>query len=264
MKKSVIIYSFSVVAILAFYSFSGNDMRYPSGAPAGYTGSPFDGKNCTHCHGGATANVDGWITSNVPETGYVPGETYDINLTVSAGGKKGFEISPQSLTGDLQGELHAVSGTKLVGNGKYITHSNKVSSNPAIWTFQWTAPSEGTGNVNLYGAIAINESQTKLTSLLIPENITASVIENEQPQIIVFPNPVQSNLTIYYSLSKPEYVKVNLYDINGTLIDILLSEYQAQGNQSLNYLVDGNLESGIYLISIEYNSKMIVKKIVVQ
>jgi hypothetical protein len=264
MKKFFIFYLFVFVAVMAFYSFSGNDVRYPSGAPAGYTGSPSDGKDCTHCHNGTASDVDGWITSNAPETGYVPGETYDITLTVASGGKKGFEISPQSFSGNLQGELHAVAGTKLVGSGKYITHSNKVSSNPAIWTFQWTAPAEGTGNVVLYGAVAINESQTKLTTLLIPEDITATISEIEEPRIKVFPNPVKNNLFINYSLPEPENVKVKLYGINGALIDILFSGSQAQGTHSLDYLVDGSLESGVYLISLEYNSEKIIKRILVQ
>lgn len=44
------------VTILVFSSFVA---FYPTGAPAGYTGSPGDGKNCTDCHGGTAENVSG-------------------------------------------------------------------------------------------------------------------------------------------------------------------------------------------------------------
>lgn len=263
MKKFSFIYLLIVVLSIVFYSFSGNDSRYPNGAPAGYTGSPSDGKDCTQCHGGTASNVEGWITSNIPESGYIPGEMYDITLTVNSGGKKGFEISPQSFTGDLQGTLHAVSGTKLVGSGKYITHSSKVSSNPAEWTFQWTAPAEETGNVVFYGAIAINESQTKLSSLIIPEDITAGIVSEQKSELNVFPNPVKDRLNISLWVTEPSQMSVSLYSLNGSLVNEFTNT-QVANDQNLSFAITDNLISGMYLLKVVLGDKTIVKKVFIK
>ncbi len=264
MKKVYLIYVALFCVSLIFYGFSGNDSRYPTGAPAGYTGSPFDNKNCTHCHGGNLSTVQGWITSNVPETGWIAGETYDITLTVNSGGKKGFEISPQSFLGDLQGTLIAVSGTQLVGNNKYITHTSKVSATPAVWTFHWIAPEEGTGNVVFYGACAINESQTKLTSLLLPEDITASVQTEKETTINIYPNPASSAINLSYELTNTEDVTISLFNVNGRLIKNILSQNQAAGSHKISYNIDNKMSAGIYLVSIKYGTHSTVRKILVQ
>ncbi len=146
-------------------------IAYPTGAPAGYTGSPGDGMNCTNCHGGSTAAVTGWITSNIPAQGYTAGTVYNITVTVSGSGKKGFEVSPQNSSGTQLGVLGAGSGNHLVGGTKYVTHSAAGStSSTATWTFTWTAPAAGTGTVTLYGACVVGKPNIKLTSLVVNEN----------------------------------------------------------------------------------------------
>lgn len=163
----------SVIAMMLvvsiFQAFSGDNTDYPGGSPAGYTGSPGDGKDCKQCHGGTTAAVANWITSNIPVEGYVPGSTYTITVTVTGSGKKGFQVSPQNGSGDLLGTLTAGNGTELNGGGKYVTQSSSVNTNPAIWTFGWTAPNAGTGEVTFYGAFTLNKPVTKTSFLTVQE-----------------------------------------------------------------------------------------------
>ncbi len=82
------------ILTLTAFSLGG---RYPNGAPAGYTGSPADAKDCTFCHGGNPTTVPGLIKSNVPAEGYTGGNTYTIIATVGGTGRKGFEVSPRTL-----------------------------------------------------------------------------------------------------------------------------------------------------------------------
>jgi large repetitive protein len=169
-KSSLILVS--AIFILLLSSFA---VLYPTGAPAGYTGSPFDGKNCTQCHGGTATTSTGWITSNIPAGGYVAGQTYQITATnsITGTGKFGFEVSPQNATGTLLGTLAAGSGSQLVGSNKYVTHSN-ASSSLSSWTFNWTAPSAGTGNVTFYGAFARRHpGPTVLSTLVVTEQTAA-------------------------------------------------------------------------------------------
>jgi hypothetical protein len=189
MKKMIYILAFPLVAgmVLFFSSYGGDECDYPSGSPAGYTDSPGDGKNCTQCHGGSASPVTDWITSDIPAAGYTAGTTYNITVTVSGSGHKGFEVSPQDPSGTQLGTLIAGTGSHLTGGTKYVTHNSDPTSNPATWTFQWTAPASGTGDVTFYGAFAVSKNTTKTSTLLVSENLAVplTVIATATPQTIL-------------------------------------------------------------------------------
>ncbi len=181
MKKHLLLLSIPVLvtSLMLFSSFGGNENSdYPSGSPAGYTGSPYDAKDCHNCHGGSTAFVDGWITSDIPLEGYTPGASYTMTVTVTGSGEKGFEVSPHDLSGTLLGTLVAGSGNKLVGSGKYVTQSSGSTANPKVWNFTWTAPAPGTGEVTFWGAFCVNKSTTKTSTLIVAENVLVPLTVN--------------------------------------------------------------------------------------
>jgi hypothetical protein len=168
MNKLFTIVTSLIIACGIFLVF-GNLILYPSGSAAGYTGSPSDGQDCGSCHGYASSPKAGVITSNIPAAGYTPGSTYNITVTLTGSGKKGFEVSPQNSSGTLLGTLTAGTGMKLLSSGKYITHNSAISTTPATWTFQWKAPVTGTGNVTFYGAFVIGYSNIYTSSLSVSE-----------------------------------------------------------------------------------------------
>jgi len=168
---------------------------HSNGAPAGYTGSPGDAKNCTQCHGGTASTVTGYITTNIPPQGYTAGTTYSITVTIPGSGGKGFELSPQNPAGAQLGFLEAGSNSHLTGGTEYVTHNSAISANPAVWTFSWTAPSAGTGNVNLYAAYAITESTTRLQTLTLTEAMPLSVMVTATPMQICAGSSSQLNAT---------------------------------------------------------------------
>jgi hypothetical protein len=169
MKKRNLILFTSVTALILFSSFM---VLYPGGSPAGYTGSPGDGNDCSNCHNNNPTTATGWITSTIPVAGYIAGQTYQITATnnITGSGKYGFEISPQNASGALLGTMTAGSNSHLVGSGnKYITQSS-ASSSIKTWTFSWTAPVAGTGQVTFYGAFARNFSgPTTICNLTVSE-----------------------------------------------------------------------------------------------
>ena len=174
MKKKTILSTFALaVFFIGYYQLTSN----PTGAPAGYSGSPADGQTCANCHGGTATTVSNVLTSNVPASGYVPGTNYTITVSISgASTRKGFQVSPQNNSGVLIGTLTAGSGNTIVGS-KYITHTSSKTTNPGTWTFTWTAPAAGSGTVNFYGAFVSNYS-----------NITKQVLTvNEQTSTITTP-----------------------------------------------------------------------------
>lgn len=166
---------FTLAAFVAIVLASGFGMMYPTGAPVAKTGSPGDGSNCTECHGGSPTTTPGQITSNIPATGYTPGQTYQITATnpLTGSGSYGFEVSPQNAAGTQLGTLASGAGSKLVGGTKYVTHSN-ANSTTNTWTFNWTAPVAGTGAVTFYGAFAKNKPGPVTLSTLVVQEAAAA------------------------------------------------------------------------------------------
>jgi hypothetical protein len=155
MKKQYVLLSIPAMGIIFLL------MAYSSGSPGGKSGSPGDnGSTCVDCHTGTVNPVSGWISTNIPITGYVPGNTYTITLTGTHNGvvKFGFEVTAEDVNGTKVGTLILTDPvqTKFTNGTATVTHTssgNTPSGNTKTWTVDWTAPTAGTGNVGLYAAI---------------------------------------------------------------------------------------------------------------
>lgn len=134
---------------------------YHTGSPGGKTNSPGDGfANCTQCHSGfALQEQTGWITSNIPANGYVPGETYTITATGTdaAAVRFGFELTAEDSGNNKTGTFTILDAarTQFTNNNTAVTHtSNGIT--PAggsnSWQATWVAPESGTGEVTFYAA----------------------------------------------------------------------------------------------------------------
>jgi hypothetical protein len=104
MKKIIFTALIITSGFILLESFGTKGLGKKDGTEPGYTGSPGDTlKNCTACHGGKAYNEVGWIKSNIPESGYVPGTTYRIEA-IGYGvshNRFGFLVSPQAVNGNL-------------------------------------------------------------------------------------------------------------------------------------------------------------------
>ena len=180
MKKIATLSFVCIIAAIMLSLLSNPANSNPEGAPAGNTGSPADGTTCSKsgCHNGTAVTQAGIITSDVPTSGYIPGSTYNVTISLNGSGKKGFQVSPQDINGNVMGSLIAGTGTKILGT-KYITHSAAKSTTSSTWTFKWIAPAAGKGAVTFYGAFAITQNTTKKSTLVIPEASTVQGIGNE-------------------------------------------------------------------------------------
>ena len=250
-----------ILIVILFAGFGGNDLRNGSGAPPGYTNSPGDGQNCSHCMGGTAVAVTGWITSDVPVTGYVPGNTYTITVTATGTGNKGFEVSPQDNAGNLIGSLTAGTGTKLVGSGKYVTHNQSGSSNPKTWTFQWTAPVSGAGDVTFYGSIAVGKPNTKTTTMTVSQS-TVGIIENAQRSFTVFPVPAHEGITVSFYLPSPGNVTLDLLSQKGQIVLNLIEGSFPMGIINRNFTIDE--PAGIYFLRLNIAGQDLVRKVIIQ
>ena len=254
----------------------------PTGAAAGYANDPqYNFANCGNCHPGPTSIADtGLITSTIPATGYLPDSTYTITATVTRMGhvRFGFEISPQDTLGNYLGLLiNTNANTQLTaGNSHYITHTfagTTGTNDYHTWTFDWTAPYAGTGDVTFYGSFnATNNNFTQLgdtcivSKMLVHEgSITTGIRQNEMDQLALkdlYPNPANGdNAMIEYHLPQGvNAAEIVLYSIDG----IELKSYPVVANIHTLALSTNELNNGIYLYQLRTASTATaLKKIVV-
>ena len=148
MKKS---FSFIVAAIcLSILFYPDQITGLSTGSPGGKTASPMDNSDCTSCHNvNSTVVTTTNITSNIPSSGYIPGTIYTItaNLSNPLLTLNGFEITCEEVSNNTKTGTFFISdpiNTKFTNNATAITHTpagNSLNS----WSFDWEAPSAGTG-----------------------------------------------------------------------------------------------------------------------
>lgn len=261
MKKFTLYIPLSIIA--AFTLLSGT-LR-TNGSPGGYTGSPLDGSSCIECHGGSTSSVN-WVTTNIPTEGYVPGITYTIVATATDANssKMGFEVTAENST-SKQGAFIITDNTRtqLTNGNKAVTHSSNGTAadrGSASWTLNWTAPASGTGDINLYGAFNISNSNGNsggdkilVSTLLLKENVSTNLGKTNADVATVYPNPSNGNFSI---TSENPIVQVSIYDLKGQLLKIINSEQ----NKSLSVDCSYN-QPGTYVIKIETTEGTSIRKI---
>jgi len=223
MKKNIL-FAFSALAV-AFLLIS--NVLSNSGSPGAKTGSPLDGATCAQCHSSTVTSAE-WISTNIPETGYVAGQKYTITLNASdaTAQKIGFEMSAESTVGK-QGAFTITDDvkTKLTNNGKSVTHKSAGVApvdGKNSWSVDWTAPITGTGDVTFYAAINAangngNTSGDKIytSKLTVSEAITTSVTKAKSEGFNLYPNPA---FGFFFVEAKGEIQQINICDLSGKVI----------------------------------------------
>lgn len=244
-----------------------------SGAPAGKTGSPGDGANCTQCHSGTATAQQNLITTDIPPGGYAPNYTYHVTATVAYAGrvKFGFQVSPQNASGTKIGNMVATNtaATQVQSSGKYITHKTAGTSGTdgRTWTFDWKAPASGSGPVTFYGAFNctnnLNNSSgdvVYLSNITYQEDPSAVAEYVNQVHFNVFPSPAVSEISLVMETN--ENITAEIFGIDGKKVKSLeVTDVQA----GVKIPVDvQDLASGVYFVRIASAGKTGIQKFVKQ
>jgi hypothetical protein len=260
MKKHYALYSLLLIPALALL------IAFTSGPPAGHTGSPLDGQNCTACHQGSDpVTVSGWIETNIPADGYTPGDVYLIELYCQSivAEKYGFQITAETATAKAGTWVDISPRTQLVGDDAmtHTTEGTVPDGTPNFWTMDWVAPAAGTGTVTLYAAVnktnndnTYDGDEIYLTSLEVPEANTG-ISENQlHASLEVYPNPATSNLNITLPLNS----EVRIFDNNGRE---LMHRISTTETESFDV---STLVQGMYFVHVMHDgrtaSRSIIKK----
>ena len=76
-----------------------------------------------------------------------------------------------------------------------------------------------------------------------------------------YPNPFNPNTTIRYSITKPDLVRIKIYDILGREVKILVNELKQAGTYEVQFSASG-FASGIYLYRIESGKYVQTRKMI--
>ena len=263
MKKSRLLFftGLTLVGVLTL----GNLNSQPPGAPARSSGGPAEsGATCAQggCHGGTATTVTDRITTDIPAEGYTPGTTYNITVSFSGTGRKGFMFSAQNASGEFKGTPIAGSGSKIVFTN-YITHSMAVNTTAATWNFQWTAPAAGTGAVNLYGAFAVTTANTTKQMITVAEKVNTGI--NEAAKEIALSSYIDNSektLNVAFNLKQQADVNITLVNYNGQVCTQLHAGYLHAGQQQFTSSTQ-NLKAGVYFIQTKVGEQTYFQKVLI-
>lgn len=259
MKITILLLTILFPAALFFTSSVTNS----GGSAGGYTGSPRDqNRTCTECHTGNNQLAEGWITSNIPVEGFIPGQTYTITATAVHDGvvKFGFEVTSEDDAHNKKGTyvITNMTQTKLTNANKAVTHTGfgtTPSGNSKTWTFDWTAPEAGTGNITFFGAFnATNGNGNTSGDVVYVSTYTVTELglgigddADEKLTIRAYPSPFTDHLNIGFGEFASKVTEIRLFALNGVMVycdkpgGIMADTYR---------LTAGEIAPGIYHLSV--------------
>jgi len=200
----------SIVLVLSLFVVSSG-WAFPE--YQGYSGAPGTGGTCAGtCHGSGTGSI---TISNFP-TVYTPNQAYLLTINRLSGSSiANFNGSVRIGTGSSNaGTLTAGTGTSTYNttgetNGIHFTSNNQLTG-----TFNWMAPSAGTGDVKLYvaGHQGTYNGPNTVLALVATEEVVGPppapgqlVILVAVPNIDLFwqPSDGASSYDVYRGISNP-------------------------------------------------------------
>jgi len=247
---------------------------YPSGSSisANYSGIP-GGLTCTNCHGGGVNAGPGsvGITTTIPGTGYVGGQTYSVSVTVTSGGSNGVLYgfscsSTKQGTSTISGKFVAADATTLAkAGGNYIVHNTAAAGNgnPShTFTFNWTAPVTGTGPITFYAAGNSANGNNENTgdniynaNIQVTEAPGAGLTESVVDHFNLYPNPATESVTVNVPQTLVDS-QVRILDVTGKTV---FNRQLTTENMSVDV---STLTHGLYVVEIQKGGKSYTTRLV--
>ena len=94
------------------------------------------------------------------------------------------------------------------------------------------------------------------------ENKEVSVLtDNSNMDIVVYPNPFINTINTNFSINKDSKVTIELFDINGRLINILMNETKLAGEYNIP-MDASKMANGVYVIKLNINGVITSKQVI--
>ena len=246
----------SSVAVLATCTFIFLTLTSSDNGGSGVNNAAQNGAGCGSCHGN-TANMATTISlTGAPGTGYMPGTSYPMTLTISnpTMPKCGFDLYVTG--GTLAGNPSGTTLTPVSFN--QIRHNTPLalSGGAYVCNFNWTAPAAGglvtfkvvanavNGNGQDDNADQWNTAQFPIAQA--PNNVN----DIQSATCSVYPNPATSSLSLTTNSNAP-ISSLLVSNIAGQIIQL---PYEIQLGK-VEWQIS-SLSAGLYQISFVQNGKM--------
>ena len=231
-------------ALLGLLLTAGYSSGPASSNGSGFTGAPSAGGGqetvCATCHSGGAFGSPRLQArfAGMEDLRYVPGQTYSVTVSVrpEQGSPAAYGFQAQFLDGSspiLQpaGNLSAPDAATQIAtldNGRsYAEH--KGPNTDSLFTFDWTAPTAGTGPVTLYltgnlvnradGERGDNGSSTPYKLTLTEGSATTSVTDVAVPgRLLVAPNPTAGPVQLQIGSAPAGPYTVRIIDAGGRIV----------------------------------------------
>ncbi|MFK8160977.1 MAG: choice-of-anchor V domain-containing protein [Lewinella sp.] len=266
-----------------------------SGGPAAagnyYTGAPTAGGGtegtCNTCHNSG-ASTYGEPVINVslvadgetdPITEYTPGQLYTVTVAVGYPSTKpeaiGFSSqfltasSPEVTAGVLGSPSTGSQITNGQGDRKYAEQSTP-NTTDSLFTFEWTAPEAGVGEVKMYLAANLvdrnrstggDSGSTTPTIITLTEGVPSGVNNFAAIPHRLFPNPSNGSATLQVTPPASGSYELSITGMNGQVLRNERLELTT-GDTQLAVPVEG-LKTGVYIVSLTGTDSRLVTRLLV-
>lgn len=178
--------------------------------------------------------------NNKPASGTTALGTSTVNNTAYA-------YVTWDVTSYVQAEL-AASRTKVT-----FAMKSGVAHDPRVF---WNSKETGNNPPQL-----VVEAGTSLAGRSPEESRTMNEDAVAKLKFGVYPNPVKTSSTITFHLEKAGHTNLSLYDISGKQVAVLMNGYLPAGDHRKT-LTPGNAVTGVYVLKLLNEGKVVIKKIV--
>ncbi|MFI5263423.1 MAG: T9SS type A sorting domain-containing protein [Candidatus Kapaibacterium sp.] len=94
------------------------------------------------------------------------------------------------------------------------------------------------------------------------DQIAVKPVMQEKAWLAVYPNPITSSATISFSLPSHQYVRLELIDQLGRVIQLLRSENEDAGSKNVAFQT-GGLPGGMYYLRLQDDNGMLSQKVII-
>jgi len=155
-------------------------------------------------------------------------------------------------------------GIVYVTNGQYL--NDQVFSFTPDLTLRWSEAITGIGT----GGPAVGRDGTMVICAKY-EEVRAYVGQGAatvRPDVVMpdftlknYPNPFNPSTTIEFTLTRPQDVRLEVYNIKGQLVRVLANGQRSAGTHTVSFNAD-NLTSGVYLYRLKTGADVVTRKMI--
>lgn len=179
----------------------------------------------------------------------------------------GFAYSPATLTvtvGDVvtisasgTHPLAEVSQTTWNANGT-ATLSTGFGTKTSNYTFTISSASD------IY-YVCTNHVSMGMKGMITVSSVGVKEQTNQISGINIFPNPAKNQFSVKFNSSENGNVTAKLYSICGQEIEsLVVNKDFFVGTTTLNFDLQNHIPAGVYFVQLNYNSKKITKKLIIE